>query len=368
MLTVTVTLPHHSYDLHIEAGILSRLGQYVKGVAPHAQAGLLMDRNVVDPYGHVAHRSLEAAGYKVTLGEMTAGEEHKNLTTMAQLYSHLVGGKLERKSPVIALGGGVVGDTVGFVASTYLRGVPFVQVPTTLLAMVDSSVGGKLGVNLPEGKNLIGSFYQPNLVLIDPLTLKTLDDRQMRCGLAECIKHGVIRDGALFDWIGFNHAKIASRDPETLSVLVARNVAIKARVVMNDEKETGERMHLNFGHTFGHAIEATAGYGSKEGYHHGEAVALGMVAAADLAEKIGACERGLRHRIVQLLEQIGLPTFASNIAPTSVLIESMRLDKKVSGGKIRLILPRRMGEVYVTNEVSERDIAAAWERLREEHR
>ncbi len=364
MSTVNVTLPHHSYDIHIEPGILAHLGQYVKAVSPHGLAGLMMDQAVVDPHGRVAHRALEAAGYKVTLGEMNAGEEHKNLTTMAGLYERLVTGKLERKSPVIALGGGVIGDTVGFVASTYLRGVPFVQVPTTLLAMVDASVGGKVGVNLPQGKNLIGSFYQPHVVVIDPLTLRTLSARELRCGLAECVKHGVIRDGSLFEWIGENNEKIAQLDPQTLTVLIARNVAIKARVVMNDEKETGERAHLNFGHTFCHAIEATAGYGSADGYHHGEAVALGMVAATDLAEKIGLCERGLCDSIVRLLKRVGLPTFAPNLAATDVLIDSMRLDKKVAGGKIRLVLPKRMGDVVITSEVPEAEIAAAWERVR----
>jgi 3-dehydroquinate synthase len=366
MTTVNVKLSHHRYDIHIEPGILARLGEYVKGVAPHALAGLLMDDEVVDPHGRVAHRSLEQAGYRVTVGDMPAGEEHKNLTTMAGLFERLVGGKLERRSPVIALGGGVIGDTVGFVASAYLRGVPFVQVPTTLLAMVDASVGGKVGVNLPQGKNLIGAFYQPQVVVIDPLTLKTLNVRELRCGMAECVKHGVIRDGALFEWIGANLGGIQALDPAVLTELIARNVEIKAKVVMADEKELGERAHLNFGHTFGHAIEATVGYGKENGYHHGEAVALGMVAAADLAEMIGACEKGLCAKIVKLLKDIGLPTHAENLAPPDVLIDSMRLDKKVAGGKIRLVLPRRMGEVFMTSEVGEGEIAGAWERLRGE--
>ena len=215
------------------------------------------------------------------------GEEHKNLDTAAKLYGLLTDARLERQSPVIALGGGVVGDTVGFAAATYLRGLPFAQCPTTLLAMVDASVGGKVGVNLPAGKNLVGSFYQPRLVVIDTDTLTTLPPRELRCGLAECVKHAAIRDAQRFDWLEQNLDRVMKLDPATLVELVHWNVQIKASVVMADEKETGERAHLNFGHTFAHAIETLSGYGH---YHHGEAVSLGMVAAANLAAATGRCE------------------------------------------------------------------------------
>jgi 3-dehydroquinate synthase len=289
-----------------------------------------------------------------------SGERHKTLETVRGVYDTLLAARLERRSPVIALGGGVVGDTAGFAAATYLRGVPFVQCPTSLLAMVDASVGGKVGVNVPQGKNLIGAFYQPMAVVVDPLVLQTLPPRELRCGLAECVKHGVIRDPGLFDWIEERVARIQAIDPAVMTELVARNVAIKARVVEEDEKESGVRAHLNFGHTFAHAIEATSGYGTIE---HGEAVALGMAAATQLAVDLGRCDAALLARLTALLEKIGLPTRAE-LAATEELLAAMRLDKKVKAGRMRLVLPDRLGAVSIVEDAPEDAVRAAWESIR----
>ena len=295
---------------------------------------------------------------------LTTGESEKHLGTVGQYLEMLADERLERKSPVVALGGGVTGDTVGYVAASYLRGVPFIQCPTTLLSMVDASVGGKVGVNLKAGKNLAGAFYQPRVVVIDTDTLKTLSKREVRCGLAECVKHGVICDPALFDWIGANVDQIIGLDSDTLVELIKRNVEIKAKVVIEDEKEAGVRAHLNFGHTFAHAIEKTSDYGRVADYHHGEAVSLGMVAATRLAENIGMCEKGLCDKLVGLLDLIGLPTSADDLVSTEELMEVMTIDKKVENGQVRLVLPHGLGQVSVVGDVSREAIVAAWDSLR----
>ena len=363
MASVELRLPHHRYEVRIEPGLLARLGACVRSVAPHECAALLSDAAVDGHYGKTVRASLADAGFQVVHDTVPSGEAHKNLETVRRLHDVLLTARLERRSPVLALGGGVIGDTVGFVASTYLRGVPFVQCPTSLLAMVDASVGGKVGVNVPQGKNLIGSFYQPHLVAIDTETLATLPPRELRCGLAECVKHGVIRDADLFDWIESRLDAILTLDTDALVELVERNVRIKAAVVMADEKESGQRAHLNFGHTFAHAIEATGGF---RGCHHGEAVALGMVAATGLAVDTGRCGAEVQSRLTRLLDRIGLPTTCTDLAPTPLLIETMRMDKKVANGRIRLVLPDRLGNVSVVADVPETAIAAAWDALREE--
>ena len=362
MASVDLRLPHHHYEIRIEPGLLARLGELVRSVAPHDCAALLSDAAVDGHYGKTVRATLADAGFQVVHHTVPSGENHKNLETVRRLHDILLTARLERRSPVLALGGGVIGDTVGFVASTYLRGVPFVQCPTSLLAMVDASVGGKVGVNVPQGKNLIGSFYQPHLVAIDTETLSTLPPRELRCGLAECVKHGVIRDADLFDWIDRRLDAILTLDTDTLVELVERNVRIKAAVVMADEKESGQRAHLNFGHTFAHAIEATGGY---RGFHHGEAVALGMVAAAGVAVDTGRCGAEVQSQLTRLLDRIGLPTSCTDLAPTPQLIETMRMDKKVADGRIRLVLPDRLGNVSVVADVPEKAIAAAWGALKE---
>ena len=279
---------------------------------------------------------------------------------MRALYEVLLSCRLERRSPIVALGGGVTGDMVGFTAATYLRGVPFVQCPTTLLAMVDSSVGGKVGVNVPQGKNLIGAFHQPVVVVADTLALRTLPARELACGLAECIKHAVIRDPSLFAWTRANLRALLSLDTDALAELVASNVAIKAAVVSEDERETGVRAHLNFGHTFAHAIEAMVGYGE---ILHGEAVALGMLAATTLAASAGICAPELRGELEAVVASAGLPVRA-RLPADARLLEAMALDKKVSGARIRFVLPTRLGEVQLRDDLEPRAVGAAWASIR----
>ena len=377
---VELKLPHHHYRIVIEPGALEALGELVDATTPHRRAALFADENVLPLHGKSAQQSLIAAGYDVTVAPVPTGEKRKTLDTVATLYDVLLNDRLERRSPVIALGGGITGDTVGFVAATYLRGVPFVQCPTTLLAMVDASVGGKVGVNVKQGKNLIGAFHQPALVVADVRTLTTLPRRAIRCGLAECIKHAIIRDPALFTFLRDHLDAILALDERTLTELVRWNVQIKADVVMADEKESGDRAHLNFGHTFAHAIEATqfddagsdgktsgdasAGSGASGGFEHGEAVALGMVAATRLAVDAGRVEASLLESRVALLTRAGLPVSAPDLPATEVLLNAMRLDKKVADDRIRLILPDRMGAVSMVNDTPLHHIEAAWNSLR----
>ncbi|MHC4995376.1 MAG: 3-dehydroquinate synthase [Planctomycetota bacterium] len=360
MAVVTIQLPHHAYDIVIEPGCLDRLGAIVRGLAPHDRCALLGDQQVFDIYGQRALDTLKAADYDPVTLAVPAGEKHKSLDTVSRYYEALLDHKLERRSPIIALGGGISGDTVGMVAATYLRGVPFVQCPTTLLAMVDASVGGKVGVNVPQGKNLIGAFYQPVVVVMDPLTLHTLPPRELRCGLAECVKHGVIRDASLFDYITDNLANIQAMTPDVMVELVRRNVEIKAAVVTEDEKESGVRAHLNFGHTFAHAIEATGGYGE---VHHGEAVSLGMVAASKMAEGLGLCDASVTEQLTALLDAIGLPT-RDDLPDNDTLLASMMHDKKVKDNRINFVLPTRLGEVIIKNDVPTEAVAAAWDHIR----
>ncbi|GAB4108978.1 MAG: 3-dehydroquinate synthase [Phycisphaeraceae bacterium] len=361
MATVDLTLPHHRYTIHIAPGLLKRLGELTRGVAPHDRAALIVDDKLIDTHGRSAESALTDAGYRPVVATMTSGEEHKTLSTVERLYHQLLNERLERKSPVVALGGGIVGDTAGFVAASYLRGVPFVQCPTTLLAMVDASVGGKVGVNMPQGKNLIGAFHQPVCVVVDTDTLTTLPRRELVCGLAECVKHGVIRDPELFDWIDQHIPEILALKPDVMVELVERNVRIKAAVVMEDEKEAGVRAHLNFGHTFAHAIEAGTDYGR---FLHGEAVSLGMVAAARLAVRLGRCNAHVADRLTSLLDKIGLPTSAEDLPETARLMSIMRSDKKVADGRIRLVLPDRLGAVSIVNDTPDHEIESAWDSLR----
>ena len=367
MPTVTLTLPHDRYDVHIGSGLIRDLGTATRAVAAHDRCALLLDAAIATTFGAAGLAALQDAGYAVIERALEAGEQHKHLDTVRRIYDLLLEARMERQSPVIAMGGGVVGDTVGFAAATYLRGVPFIQCPTTLLAMVDASVGGKVGVNVPQGKNLVGSFHQPRLVIIDTNTLADLPARELRCGLAECIKHAMIRDADLFAWIASHRAQILRRDPDTLVELVDRNVRIKADVVMADEKESGVRAHLNFGHTFAHAIEATQHYGADAAggaaWHHGEAVALGMIGATRLATETGCCDRAVLHGLIDLLQAVGLPVSAPDLADTATLLAAMRLDKKVAGGRIRLVLPRRIGAVDLATDIPDTAIRQAWETM-----
>jgi 3-dehydroquinate synthase len=276
------------------------------------------------------------------------GEQHKTLQTAAWVFDALVGNKLNRDATVLALGGGVVGDIAGFAASCYQRGIAYVQLPTTLLAQVDSSVGGKTGVNHAGGKNLIGAFYQPRAVIADIDALKTLPDREFKSGLAEVIKYGCVWDPLLFDWLDRNIPKLLARDAEALTYAISRSCEIKATVVARDEREHDVRAILNFGHTFGHAIEVATGY---ETYLHGEAVALGMLMAADLSHRLGLIDAAVKARMHDILMRAGLPTEALRIGAARGY-ELMQMDKKVLGGTLRLVLLEKLGRAVVTAQYS----------------
>jgi 3-dehydroquinate synthase len=283
------------------------------------------------------------------------GEQYKNLDWANAVYTALLTNAFDRKSALVALGGGVIGDLTGFAAATFMRGVPFIQVPTTLLAMVDSSVGGKTGVNHPMGKNMIGAFYQPKKVLMDLTVLKTLPREELLSGMAEVIKYGVIRDAAFFDYLDTNREKILSLDPEAIEHIVRRSCEIKADVVSRDEREGGLRAILNFGHTVGHAVETAENYTMRHGY----AVAIGMVYAARLAHTTGLCDASVPERVEKLIKSYGLPTDLSALSrkpSVSGLMDTMQRDKKAEGGKVKFVLPRKIGDVVITKEWDEQHL------------
>ncbi|HXD00147.1 MAG TPA: 3-dehydroquinate synthase [Verrucomicrobiae bacterium] len=343
MRTVKVPLGNRSYNILIGRGLLKGLGAACKKLGLGKHCAIISDSNVARHFGKAAQKSLARAGFDVLLIVVPAGETAKSLKTVQACYDRLAQHRLERKSFIVALGGGVVGDLAGFVAATYLRGVPFVQVPTTLLAQVDSSVGGKVGVNLKAGKNLVGAFHQPRLVLCDFDTLRTLPLREYRSGLAEVIKYGIIYDAALFKKLERDLPKLLKRDPKILSDVVARCCEIKAEVVGQDETDGGLRAILNFGHTIGHALEAISGYGK---YLHGEAIAIGQVAAAGLSARLTGLPSADVQRIRNLFRRAGLPvTVKLEAAARKHLSSAMKLDKKVSGGEIKFVLAKKIGKV-----------------------
>lgn len=347
--------PAHRYIVRIDSGLLGRLGEIVRDTAPAKSCAVMTDRTVADLYLATALQSLQAAGFTVTPFVFPAGESFKTLATVSNAYDVLISARLERQSPIIALGGGVVGDLTGFVAATLLRGVPFVQVPTTLLAAVDASVGGKVGVDHPLGKNLIGAFHQPRMVLMDVQTLPTLPRVELQCGLAECVKHAIIRDADLFDFIDNNLPAIFSSDPRVLSDLVAWNIRIKATIVMEDPFENGVRAILNLGHSFGHALETVAGY---TGLKHGQAVALGTIAATNMAIHRGILDIVSHARIKGLLEKIGLLANPPRIDPSAAM-QMMYNDKKIRDGKLRIILPTSIGSAEIIADARPEEILAA---------
>jgi 3-dehydroquinate synthase len=307
-------------------------------------------------YGKIVLDSLSANGFDSRMIAVPAGDEHKSLEWFGRLHDALIDHRLDRASTVVALGGGVIGDLAGFVAATYMRGVPFVQVPTTLLAQVDASVGGKTAINHPKGKNLIGAFHQPKMVLIDVETLRTLPIREIRCGLVEIIKQGVIMNEPLFRRIEENLDAILNLEVAIMIDIIAASCEDKARVVASDEKESGIRATLNYGHTFGHALEALTGYNT---YRHGEAVAIGMNCAAHLGVRLGMMTMEDWKRQKTLLERAGLPVYFPASIPPEALIETMFLDKKTRGGKLRLILPTRIGEVVIRDDIENERIVEA---------
>lgn len=357
MRTVQVSLAERSYRIGVGNGLLGRLGVECGRLKLGRRCAVVTDERVGPLHATVAMDSLRGAGFEPMLVTVPSGEKAKALKVVSGCYDALAGARLERKSFVVALGGGVVGDLAGFVAATYLRGLAFVQVPTTLLAQVDSSVGGKVGVNLKAGKNLVGAFHQPRLVLCDLDLLGTLPDREFRAGLAEVIKYGIIHDAALFRRLERNMDRVLGRDPKELAAVVARCCEIKAEVVGQDETETGLRAILNYGHTIGHGLEAISAYGK---YLHGEAISIGQVAASHLS----AWKLGMRleevERVRALFVRAGLPvTVRLGAAERKGLFEAMRLDKKVSGGEIKFVLARRIGAVEFGQGVSDAEVARA---------
>ena len=342
MHTVHVSLGSRSYAIKIGAGLLAQLGRECARLKLGARCAIITDTDVGRRYAKPAFDSLARAGFSPALIVVPAGETAKSLKTVQTCYDQLAVHRLERKSFIIALGGGVVGDLAGFVAATYLRGIPFVQVPTTLLAQVDSSVGGKVGVNLKAGKNLVGAFYQPRLVLCDLDTLKTLPDREFRTGLAEVIKYGIIYDAKLFVQLECNLPKLLKRERKPLISVIARCCEIKAEVVSRDETEGDLRAILNFGHTVGHAIEVVSNYG---GFLHGEAISIGQVVAAKISNCVVDLPKRDVLRIENLFQLAGLQTrLKLNTLQRRKLFRVMRLDKKVRGGEIKFVLAKRIGK------------------------
>ncbi len=356
MRSLSVALDSRSYPIHIGAGLLARPDL----VLPHLKAPLaaIVSNETVAPlYMTGFSAALRDRGVRVTEIILPDGEEHKNWQTLNRIFDALLEHRCERATTVIALGGGVVGDLAGFAAASYQRGVPFIQIPTTLLAQVDSSVGGKTGINHPLGKNMIGAFWQPRLVLADTDTLKTLPGRELHAGLAEVIKYGLIRDLPFFEWLESNMDKLLARETAALIYAIERSCTNKAEVVAEDEHESGVRALLNLGHTFGHAIEAGLGYGN---WLHGEAVAAGIMMAVELSRRLGWLSRGDCDRTAVLLQRAGLPTLGPALGAERYL-DLMALDKKVAAGKMRLILLKKIGQGVISAEAGTPDIRAAIE-------
>jgi 3-dehydroquinate synthase len=346
---VNVPLGRRSYVSKIGAGLLENIGRECGRVLLGRRCAIISDTHVAPRFGRIVRGSLARAGFDSEMIVVPAGEASKSLKSVQTCYDQLAAHRLERKSFIIALGGGVVGDLAGFVAATYLRGIPFVQVPTTLLAQVDSSVGGKVGVNLKAGKNLVGAFHQPRLVLCDLDTLRTLPMREYRAGLAEVIKYGIIYDASLFERLEREIEKLLRREERALAGVIARCCEIKTEVVAQDETESGLRAILNFGHTIGHALEAISHYGK---YLHGEAISIGQVAASKLSAQLNGLPERDVERITNLFRRAGLPiTVELNQRAREKLFAAMKLDKKVSAGEIKFVLARQIGEAEFGRKV-----------------
>lgn len=342
-ITLNVELGERSYPIEIGAGLLDDAALLARHIGGHKVA-IVTNTTVAPLYLEKVAGHLRAAGRDVLEIILPDGEEHKNWQSLNLVYDALLQHKCDRKTTLVALGGGVIGDLTGFAASSYMRGVPFVQIPTTLLAQVDSSVGGKTGINHPLGKNMIGAFYQPRAVIADTATLATLPARELSAGLAEVIKHGAILDADFFDWIEANIEPLIARDRHAIGYAIARSCEIKSDVVRKDEREGGLRAVLNFGHTFGHAIENGLGYGA---WLHGEAVGCGMVMAADMSARLGLIEPAAVERVRALVRAAGLPAVAPDLGETR-WIELMEVDKKNEGGEIRFILLKPLGSPSIT--------------------
>lgn len=357
--TLKVDLGERSYPIRIGRGLLAQ----PELLKPHIAGSRVMvvTNETVGPLYLKPVLAL-LAGWKPASVVLPDGEQYKTLDVLNRIFTALLEIRCDRKTTLIALGGGVVGDMTGFAAATYQRGVPFIQIPTTLLSQVDSSVGGKTGVNHPLGKNMIGAFHQPQCVIIDTDTLNTLPDNELSAGLAEVIKYGLIGDPEFFAWLEQNIDKLRARDPQALAYAIERSCADKAKVVAADEREAGLRALLNLGHTFGHAIETGAGYGV---WLHGEAVAAGMCMAADLSRRLGWLSAAELARIEKLVQRAGLPTRAPKSLGVAQLRELMSVDKKVEAGQLRLVLPKGLGQSVITAEFPPAALLETLEQCRE---
>lgn len=354
MFPVRVELGPRSYD--IAAGVLAGCGPFARAAVPSASKALVVTDEHAEPHADVVLASLKSAGLPASMVIVQSGEETKSLHWLAELWDELAELPADRRTAVIAVGGGVIGDLAGFAAATYSRGLPLLMVPTTLLAMVDSSVGGKTGINLPQGKNLVGAFHQPGGVWLAPEVLTGLPEAQYQSGLAEVVKYGVILDAEFFAWLEANAAAVRARDPVAVLHIIEHSCRLKAGVTGTDEREeTGARATLNYGHTFGHAFEAVAGYGA---WTHGAAVAAGMVCASRLAERLGRVTADVTTRQRKLLEAFRLPTAPDPSWPVDDLIAHMHRDKKSLAGRLRFVLPSRLGHVELVDGVSEADVRA----------
>ena len=347
-IALHVDLGERSYPITIGHGLL-KVGQLLTRHVAGKRAAIVTNDVVAPLYLAQVRKLLEDAGKQVTTIVLPDGEEEKTWASLMRVFDVLLADKCDRKTTMIALGGGVIGDLTGFAAASYMRGVPFVQIPTTLLSQVDSSVGGKTGINHPLGKNMIGAFYQPQAVIADTATLHTLPPRELSAGLAEVIKHGAIIDAAFFDWIEANMTRLVSGDDNALAYAIQRSCEIKADVVRQDEREGGLRAILNFGHTFGHSIESGLGYGN---WLHGEAVGCGMVMAADLSHRLGFIDAASKERLTAVVKAAGLPVVAPNLG-TARWLELMEVDKKNEGGQIKFILIKPLGTPLITNAPQE---------------
>jgi len=346
MKKVRIELGRNSYEVHIGSGLLDQTGHLLETNGFSGRIVMITDYRVKKLYGDALSHRLTGNGFTVTTLVIPEGEEQKSLKTAASLYHDLTAGHAERTTPILALGGGVIGDLAGFVAATYLRGVPFVQVPTTLLAQVDSSVGGKVAVDHGQLKNIIGSFYQPHLVISDTDTLKTLPADELANGLAEVIKSAAIRDNTFFTFLEENIKRIQLLDDEALEEIVYQSVRIKGEIVEEDERDLGSRGLLNYGHTIGHAIESVSEF--KIG--HGQAVAIGMVVAANIANRMGVLDEDELIRLKAIIEKAGLPTTMPKLGIARIM-QTMQHDKKVLRDKVRFILLKSIGNAFITDEV-----------------
>lgn len=347
MRAISVECEGRSYKVHVGLGILPRTGRILKDLNLSKRLIVISNRQVLKRYGTTLNQSLRAAGFEVSMINLPDGERYKSLSTIEKIYYRLLQLRLDRKSTLVAFGGGVVGDMVGFAAATYLRGIPCIQIPTTLLAQIDSAIGGKTGVNLKGGKNLVGAFYQPMAVIADPSLLVSLPAREFHSGLYEAIKYGIIRSRSLFDLIAQKHARFPHKDKTNLEKVVAECVGIKADVVSRDERESGLRMILNYGHTIGHALEAATQY---RRLTHGEAIGHGMIMASRLAEALGKIDQAESQEINRVVRQFSpLPSIRS-VRPQQIF-RYLLSDKKIIEQRLKFVLPLRIGAVEIVSDV-----------------